>query len=54
MLENPSDLEYHLCLIHNVVSPNNTWTFYKAGNKEVIKVDAKLMPITLFHYVKLR
>ncbi len=42
MPETPADLEYHLCLIHNVVSPNNTWTFYKAGNKEVIKVDGKV------------
>jgi DNA-binding transcriptional LysR family regulator len=42
MPETPSDLEYHLCLIHSVISPNNTWTFYKAGNKEVIKVDGKV------------
>jgi len=42
MPETPADLEYHLCLIHNTVSPNNTWTFYKAGNKETIKVDGKV------------
>ena len=42
MPETPADLEYHLCLIHNTVSPNSTWTFYKAGNKETIKVDGKV------------
>jgi len=42
MPETPSDLEYHLCLIHKIISPNSTWTFYKAGNKEVMKVDGKV------------
>ena len=42
MPETPSDLEFHLCLIHNIVNPNNTWSFYKAGQKEVIKVDGKI------------
>ena len=42
MPETPNDLEYHLCLIHSTASPNSTWTFYKAGNKESIKVDGKV------------
>ena len=42
MPETPADLAYHLCLIHNIVSPNNTWSFYKGGQKEVIKVDGKV------------
>lgn len=42
MPKTPSDLEYYLCLIYNTASPNNTWTFYKSGNKEVIKVDGKV------------
>ena len=42
MPETPSDLAYHLCLIHTTVSPNSTWSFYKAGNKEIIKVDGKV------------
>lgn len=42
MPETPADLVYHLCLIHNIVSPNNTWSFYKGEQKEVIKVDGKV------------